>query len=235
MTQHPTHFDKISGDYHKAGDTWSSVYVQAKKRVEPLIRDRAVLDVGNGGYFFYNASLARELTCLDISPAMLESIQDPRIRKIVADARDMKGVEDGSMDTILFGFTLHHIIGTNVRESLDTLDALIAASHKKLKSGGCLAILEPVLTGGWYGLEKNLFGLTRRVLSALRREMIFFHKSENIVRALAAHFKNGPAAVRQYPLEVRGWVDPLGGSFPGRIKIPSGLLPTKYFLFEAHK
>ncbi|PIR18500.1 MAG: hypothetical protein COV48_07165 [Elusimicrobia bacterium CG11_big_fil_rev_8_21_14_0_20_64_6] len=34
---------------------------------------------------------------------------------------------------------------------------------------------------------------------------------------------------------VTGWVDPLSGTFPGRIRLPISIFPTRYELFLARK
>ena len=62
------HFDAISDRYEKAAESWTCIYRQIEAFVNPLLPDKIVLDIGNGGYFPYDVDLALRVSVLDISP-----------------------------------------------------------------------------------------------------------------------------------------------------------------------
>ena len=68
------HFDRIALRYAQASKSWASLSGQLVERIAPLVRGKTVLDVGNGGFFAYDPASASTVTGLDISPAMLERI-----------------------------------------------------------------------------------------------------------------------------------------------------------------
>ncbi len=96
------HFDSIANQYQNAADSWQAIYDQMEARINPIVRDKVVLDVGNGGRFAYDTDLPSQVIAMDISPSMLEKIDDPKIVKIVGDATEMETVEDESVDIIIF-------------------------------------------------------------------------------------------------------------------------------------
>lgn len=229
------HFDKIADQYKKAADTWESVYRKTREIIEPLIKDKTVLDIGNGGYFPYDTRLAKKVTVLDISPAMLEKIDKPNIEKKVGDARILDNIEDDSMDVILFVLCVHHINGNTVRGTFAVLDEVIAASRKKLKRGGVLVIVEPTLAWPLFAVEVGLFHLTKLLLRMLNVSMIFFFHVTQLRDHMGLAFGSLEAEREVIPLPIEGWIDPLGGSFPGRILLPAWLCPTRYFLLKVTK
>lgn len=87
MTTNKEHFDRIAGKYGAVHVSWRKVYEKIKERVNPLIRGKRVLDIGNGAVFCYDTTLPSDISVLDISPAMLDRIDKPGVQKVVGDAR----------------------------------------------------------------------------------------------------------------------------------------------------
>ena len=232
---HREHFDKIASNYSKASDTWAGVYRRIGELVSPLVAGRDVLDIGNGGFFPYDTRSARSVTVLDISPAMLDRINQPNTRKVVGDACDLNGIHDASQDVVMYLLCLHHICGKNRTETLENLDRIFASAARVLRPSGSVLIAEPI-TGGWVqAVERAAFGLTHAALAMKGVPMIFFHRTSDLRSRLASKLGTSESAIIEEKLPVTGWVDPLGGSFPGRIKIPSQLLPTRYIFLHAQK
>lgn len=102
MTTNKEHFDRLAGKYGAVHMSWRKVYEKIEEQVNPLIRGKRVLDIGNGGVFCYDTTLPSEITVLDISLAMLDRIDKAGVQKVVGDARDLKELSDGSFDVILF-------------------------------------------------------------------------------------------------------------------------------------
>lgn len=229
------HFDHIADRYKKAADTWESVYKKTREVIEPLIQNKLVLDIGNGGYFPYDTKLAKKVIVLDISPAMLEKIEQPNIEKVVGDARDLGNIADASVDVILFVLCIHHINGQGVRKTMDVLDQVLEACRKKLKTGGQLVIVEPTLAGALYWGEAAAFHLTKFFLNLSKVSMIFFFHVRTLREHMQKVFGVPDSQVEVISLPILGYVDPMGGSFPGVIRIPGWLCPTRYFLLKLTK
>ena len=227
------HFDRIALRYAQASKSWASLSRQLVERIAPLVRGKTVLDVGNGGFFAYDPASASTVTVLDISPAMLERIDQPGVRKVVGDARELAGIEPASIDVLLFVFSLHHMCGRNPKDSHAVLDQVLGAAAERLVPGGRLLIAEPVLRPWLFAFERLLFPLTRRLLGLGGVSMIFFYSRTVLEDALRRHVRPEVGGLTVDELPVTEAVDPLGGSFPGWLRVPAWLRPTDYTLFQA--
>lgn len=227
-----THFDHIAARYTDAAQTWRSVYDAIRSRVEPLIEGKRVLDIGNGGYFPYEPSRAKSVTVVDISPEMLERIRVPGVSKLVDDARTLAKVPDSSFDVALYFLCLHHINGDTPSHSVRILEQVLTTAKRKLTAGGRILVAEPSPARGLGFWQDKFFPLTRRVLAHRTVSMIYFFRRDTLRGRLASVAGVAADAVLCEAIPVRGWVDPLGGSFPGILRIPSAFLPTRYHFFE---
>ena len=226
------HFDRISERYERAAESWQTIYDRVEAHLNPLVGERRVLDVGSAGEFPYDTSLAREVVALDISPSMLGGIDAPNVVTRVGDARSMPGIEDDSMDVVLFILSLHHINGRGARESFETLDRVLASARRALRPGGHLVVVAPVLPSWLIPLEAVCFRLTRAVLGRFGVPMIFFYSLRHLRRRLAHHFSVQEAAIGVERIVVEGRIDPLGGSFPGLIRIPNWMHPFEHCMLS---
>jgi SAM-dependent methyltransferase len=226
------HFDRIAERYERTARSWQTIYDRVAACLNPLIDGRRVLDVGSGGEFPYDTSRAAEVIALDISPNMLEGITVPNVVPRVGDARSMPGIEDASVDVVLFLLSLHHINGESAPESLATLDGVLASARRALRPGGDLVVVEPVLPGWLLPLESLCFPLTRAVLGAFGVPMIYFYSLAVLRGRLARHFALSQSAINVERIVVEGRIDPLGGSFPGWIRIPHWMHPFEHCLLS---
>jgi len=229
------HFDHIADKYQKAADTWAAMYQQIEAAINPYIKNKKILDVGNGGRFSYDINLPEKIIAMDISPVMLDRIKEPAIIKIVGDARDMNNIENESIDIIIFQLVLHHITGINYTSTIETLNSIIASSKLKLKQGGLLIIAEPLLYPPFFYLERILFPLTKLVLAKFNVSMIFFFSSKVIRKQLAEKFNVELSNIKRTKIKLTGWIDAFGGSFPGLIKIPAFMHYVQHEIFIVTK
>lgn len=229
------HFDNISSKYQTAAESWQEIYQQIEARITPIVRDKVVLDIGNGGRFAYNTNLPTQVIAMDIASTMLEHIQEPHIIKIISDARDMQGIENESVDVIIFLLVLHHINGDNVKESIKTLDNVILSSQHKLRPGGHLIITEGLLSPFLFKIQCIFFPFVRFIIEKLGVSPIFFFSLPLMQKVISSNFKLERSDIEISNLKLTGIVDPLGGSFPGLIKIPASAHPLKFRLLIATK
>lgn len=229
------HFDRISSNYQKASASWEMLYEQIAERINSLITDKDVLDIGNGGRFAYDTRLPRKIFAMDVSADMLASINDPNIIKIVSDARNMNSIENNSVDVIILMLVLHHINGDNISQSLETLEGVLSEARSKLRPGGHLVVAEALLSPALYRLQSFCFQLTRWLLQRFGISMIFFFTRSLLAGRIAQIFQIDPQDIETTSLSLKGWLDPLGGSFPGLIKIPAAIQPWDFRLMIATK
>lgn len=229
------HFDRIAGRYDAVPETWRSVYDRARLIIEPIIRDKTILDVGSGGFFPYDTGLAKKIIALDVSQGMLERIRVPGIDKIQTDARSMTGVTDESVDVVLFVQSLHHMVGRSVCENVESLDRIFGSCRRVLRKGGRLVIVEPFFGNFFFGCEKALYGAEVLLFGLMKVPPVFFYTSSLMKKRLAAAFSVSEKSIATESLPIKGWVDPMGGTFPGRVKIPAWLCPTRYYCLVAEK
>ena len=166
---------------------------------------------------------------------MLSRIQEPGIMKIVSDARDLSAIKDSSIDVILFFLSIHHINGPSVKDSLATLDSILQSAFTKLKKEGILIIAEPTLPTFLFYLETFSFYLVKGLLALKKVPMMFFYNASVLRKRVANNFGVPEDKINLTYLPIEGFVDPMGGSFPGLIKIPGWLCPTRYYLVKAVK
>ncbi|MDX6768638.1 MAG: class I SAM-dependent methyltransferase [Elusimicrobiota bacterium] len=208
-------FDAIAHRYAGSHGGLDSVYAAARPHLERLIAGRAVLDVGGGGVTPYDASRAASLTVLDESAAMLARLPEGRARKVAGDAGDMSMFADASFDLVLFNQSLHHVMDA---------PAALREAWRVLRPGGDLVIHEPT--------ARPLFATALKALSSLlsRAAPVRLRTRDAIVAALAGASGRAPESVEVIRLSPRGWADPFGGTFPGKVRLPMFLHPTRFEL-----
>ena len=227
------HFNKIKDRYFKNIGDKKNLYNETKKIINPIIKDKIVLDIGSGGHVFYDHRLTKKIIILDISIEMLNSINNKNFVKINQDARNMTKVNDNSIDIILIIFALHHINGKNYKDSIESLKKTLSESYNKLNLGGEIFIIEPILNKYLFILERVFYRFTFFILKKLKTDMVFFYNDKIIENNLLSIFKKSPVAITT--IGMKGWFDPLLGTFPGVIKIPAFLMPTSMKVFHLKK
>jgi len=230
------HFDDVAGKYHETYSSWESLYRGMRDIVRPAVAGKDVLDIGNGGVFAYDVGQAASVTAVDISPAMLDTITDPAVRKVVADARDLLGIADESADAALFSFTIHHITGDTVAESVASLRRALASAARALRPGGTLFVAEPVVrSAAMWAVERACFPLVRWLLARRGVSAVLFYEQRLLSSAMAEALGTPVDTLRVTRLPLEGSTDPLGGTLPGLVRIPAWLHPARHVLIEGRK
>ena len=227
------HFNRIKDKYFANIGDKKKLYNDIKKIINPIIKDKIILDIGSGGHIFYDYSLSKKTIILDVSIEMLNSIKDEKLLKINEDARNITKINDGSIDLILIIFTLHHINGKNYKDSIASLEKILKESFKKLKIDGELLIIEPILNKYFFIIEKILYKFIFILLNKLKTDMVFFYNENIIKNYILSIFKKSTLKIST--IKINGFFDPLLGTFPGLVKIPAFLMPTSMKVFYIKK
>jgi SAM-dependent methyltransferase len=218
------HFDRLAGHYPGGSGGLEPIYAAARPHLDALARGRDVLDVGGGGVIPYDASGAASVTALDLSQAMLARLPAGAARPVRGDARAMP-FEDGAFGLVLFNLSLHHVEGE------DGGAAALSEAWRVLRPGGELAVHEPVAGP----LGTRLLGLASALLSALGGGPVRLRSRASLSALMAAAAGLPASSVSATPLAPRGWADPLGGTFPGLLRLPLALHPTRFELLTLRK
>lgn len=229
------HFNAIAGRYAGSTQTLKPLYDAVRRELDARVAGKAVLDVGNGGIFPYDRTLAASVAVLDISPAMLARVPSEGVVKIVADARNMDACADESFDTVIFNLSLHHIAAGTATKTAAGVHQALSEGFRVLRPGGDMIVYEPVIYSALYALERALFRPIRRMLELAGVPMVFLQSRNSLTRHLASACGLSPMEIVVTAAPVSGWSDPLGGTFPGRILWPVALYPTRFELFRARK
>ncbi len=227
------HFNKIQHKYKNNIGDKKKLYEILALKINPLIRNKNILDIGSGGNIFYDYGLAKKIIAIDSSEEMLKNNPDKDVITIVQDARSMTKINNKSMDVILIIFALHHINGKKYSSAISSLNKVIEESNKKLTTNGEIIIVELTLRNFIFYLQKLLYKFTYNFLKILKTDMVFFYNDKIIINCLSKISINKKIEIHN--IKMKGWLDPLLGTFPGVIKIPAFLMPTSMKIFRLRK
>lgn len=219
------HFDAIAEGYAGATGELDPLYDAIRGELDAAVAGKDVLDIGSGGIFAYNHHLAASVTSLDLSPAMLERVP-AGVKTVAADARDMHPLKDASFDVAFFGLSLHHVVGISVAETEAGQARALAEAFRVLRPGGRLIVYEPVLSLALFALERALFRFISALISLSGVPPVYLRSRASLVQL---------ADFEVVTPRLTGWVDPLSGTFPGRLYLPIAIFPTRYELFLTRK
>lgn len=215
------HFDHIAHRYAGASGGLDAVYAAARPELAGRCAGKDVLDVGGGGVLAPGLETAASVTALDLSCAMLERLP-PAVRRVRGDARDLSVLGGARFDVVLFNLSLHHVEGA---------EGALAQAWGALRPGGELLVHEPLLPPALAALARPAGAL----LSSLGGGHVRLRTRRDVAASLSAASGRPASEVAALRFAARGWSDPLGGSFPGLLKLPLALHPTRFELLSLRK
>jgi SAM-dependent methyltransferase len=128
-----------------------------------LAGSKRVLDIGNGGVFDYDTSLADEIVAVDL---FLDEVPPdrfpPNVTARSGDALAL-GEPDASFDTTVIVALLHHLVGETPDDLVANADRAVAEATRVLRPGGRLVLVESCVPEWFYRFERRAFGLLRRI------------------------------------------------------------------------
>jgi SAM-dependent methyltransferase len=140
-------------------------YRNIRRTVEQEIRgiDR-LLDIGNGGFFNYDTSLAGSVTAVDLfladgpGPVPNTTLKSGSLLALP--------FADRSFDGILAQNVLHHVTGRTWTENYANLEQALREIHRCLGEGGQAILIESTVNRLFNGFERRIFGLVHSLTIA---------------------------------------------------------------------
>ncbi len=143
-----------------------------------------VLDIGSGGRVDYPTEKVGCLISLDISLRSLANSQpDNKIRLLCGDAGKLPLKED-TFDQVVMIYTIHHLAGETLADSYENLGGVLRECYRVLKKSGRLLIVDTFSPRPIECLEKFAFSFAFRVLSLLKKPMVYFYSLPNLIDIL---------------------------------------------------
>ena len=216
-------------DSYSAGVNSLDTYKSIRAAINESIRDaERLLDVGNGGVFDYDTSLAKNILAVDL---FLESLppdyqRPPNVTLKSGDALDLP-VQDGSHDTVLMVMLLHHLIGKTLAESLANVERAIREAWRATGPSGRLIVVESCVPAWFYAFERAVFPLASAVISRSMKHPPTLQFPPSTIAAILGSVSG--QAIETYPIPRGRWVIQYG------YKWPSMLTPVSVWRFTARR
>jgi len=143
-----------------------------------------VLDIGSGASIEYDIRDVDHLVALDSSlKSPKNDNREKGIEYVRGDARKLT-MEDCSFDCVVVLHTIHHLAGDNISETWQNLYDCLRESHRVLKNGGRIFIIDAVCTVWAQKLENLFYKTALRILWRLHKPMVYYFSAEGITDAL---------------------------------------------------
>ncbi|HTR76440.1 MAG TPA: class I SAM-dependent methyltransferase [Solirubrobacterales bacterium] len=186
-----------------------------------------LLDIGNGGVFDYDTSLADSIVGVDL---FLDETSVPDLPKNVTLRRgDALALDegDGSYDRVLLALVFHHLAGRTAMETVANIRQAIKEAHRVLEAGGRLVTLESCVSKRFYAIERQLF----RPLTLIAGTPLMQHPATLQLppRMIADLIGEAFQDVKIERVPIGRWVLQFG------LRWPSALTPARPFLITATK
>ncbi len=159
MVTVPKHFSRNYIVYldsiSKINKVW---YLNIQKEINPLIKGKTILDIGNGGIFNFDISLPKKIIAID--PAFKYFFKLKKYSNVVYgfdDARSLKSIKRESVDVVLFQLVLHHVTGKSFNETINNLKQIFVETGRVLKPKREIVIVGSVVFKFLEEIEKIFY------------------------------------------------------------------------------
>lgn len=219
------HFTKYSGRYYKNVHTsLQQLYQNIGMSINEQLNG-AVLDIGNGGVFFYDTTIPEKITALDVAyPHAMENTE--KISFITGDVRNLHFLKNETYDCVLMQFLLHHVVESTHKKTTETLTGIFQELFRILKRGGKIILVESVVNIAVETWENLFYPLHAGILTLLNRPMIKFYSAKSLTEFLTqgqfCDVKTQEIAIGEK------WIPLAPALFSGSLKVPPFLFPTRF-------
>lgn len=186
-----------------------------------------LLDVGNGGVFDYDTTLAERITAVDL---FLDDVPSdafpPNCTPLSGDALDLD-LPDGSVDSVLFALVLHHLVGRRPEDLVANVGRAVAEAARVVRPGGRLIVVESCVAPWFHRVERVLF----RPLALAARTPLMTHPAtlQLPLRTLARLVAGSFQVDRVDRVPVGRWIVQLG------LRWPTALTPARPVLITGRR
>jgi SAM-dependent methyltransferase len=204
-------------------DTYQNIRAAINVKLQGMGR---LLDVGNGGTFDYDITLARELVAVDL---FLEDLPvgalPPKVQAKNGSALELPFPAE-SFDGVLMVMLIHHLIGDSVAETALNAKRAIAEGLRVLSPGGKLIIVESCVPAWFYRFERIVFAPATKLIG-----MLLAHPAtlQFTAATIAGLIEECGADAEPMPIPLGRWLLQYG------FRYPSALTPVTPYLFLARK
>jgi SAM-dependent methyltransferase len=189
-----------------------------------IVGARRLLDVGNGGVFDYDTSLAKEIVGVDLFLDGTPPQFDDHITLRRGNALALEE-PDGAYDRVLEVSVFHHLVGRDVDSTLANIHRAIDEAYRVLEPGGRLIVMESCVSARAFSVEQRLFGALKRLAQTplMSHPATLQFPPEKIAESIRERF--GEVAVT--PIPVGRWIIQFG------LPWPTVLTPARPYLLTA--
>jgi SAM-dependent methyltransferase len=183
-----------------------------------------LLDVGNGGVFDYDVSLAREVVGVDL---FLDSTPPGYPDNVTLRRGDALALDepDGAYDCVVEISVFHHLVGASAAATLENIRRAVRQAHRVLSGGGRLVVMESCVSEPAFAIERRLFSALELIAGTplLRHPAVLQFPAATIASVISQQFGD----VRSSPIPVGRWIIQFGHRWP------VVLTPARPYLFVA--
>jgi SAM-dependent methyltransferase len=219
-------------DFFRGNDTYArnvtrlETYMNISAAVSNAIAGaRRLLDVGNGGVFVYNTTLATDIVGVDLFLGDHAPSATPANVVLRQGDALMLPEPDESYDVVLHNSVFHHLVGRDVDATIANIRCAIGQARRVLEPGGKHVVMESCVGRGAFAVERRLFGALRTLSATpfFSHPPVLQFPVETITQLLHERFDR----VDVSPIPVGRWIIQFG------LRWPTLLTPARLFLFVA--
>lgn len=188
-------------------------YESLKRMTQQLDREAALilnreargslLCIGGIWDFFERTDSIEKMTCLDLSPQMLEDYCPDYAEPIVGDLYT-HDFAPASFDTVAFSLMLHHTPEGNWASCEQRIRDAVKRARTWLRPGGKLMILEYCPHPAWMLIQRPALPLTKGLLGLVGQPLVVMYTRHFYESVLNAEFGNCEAH-RMSPADFDWW------------------------------